>query len=411
MTFKIYDGTTWNTQKSLKLYDGTSWSNAVKGWVYNGTSWQIAYPEFPTIVTAPTVSGNTSIGSTLTVTNGTWNSDDAYAPTSYSYQWKSGTTNVGSNQNTYVTVSGDSGSTITCEVTAINQRGSTPVTSSNGITVALPAPSSLSVYDNTPAPGNFSVNGSGGVGSWSATHTASTNATYYAGAAGSTGSQPSSGQVWTPGGIWYSSSQTFQSLQTWGAGTVTIYIFATNANPRITASWAAVSGATSYDVSWSGGASGSANTTGTSYDIYPGTTSTITVTVTTKSGSISGGSASSSAAGTNPQTVRQTSVTVTAPAVAPSTPTGLVNTYSASNGPGWTLTWNSSSGTPTITYYWTLYQSQSNGGSTTASTSGQTTGNTTGRIAMSSANGLWGQFYLYAGNSAGFSGVAISSWA
>jgi len=45
MTFKIYDGTTWNTQKSLKIYNGSSWSNAVKGciiflsmekiWIYN----------------------------------------------------------------------------------------------------------------------------------------------------------------------------------------------------------------------------------------------------------------------------------------------------------------------------------------------------------------------------------------
>ena len=411
MGIKLYDGSSWNTQKSLKLYNNASWSTAKQGWIYNGSTWNLMYPEYPLNTAAPTISGGTSVGDTLTVTNGTWTSTDAFNPVSYSYQWKSGSTNVGSNQNTYVTVSGDSGNTITCQVTAINQRGSTPITSSNGITVALPAPSSLSVSDNTPAPGNFSVNGSGGVSSWSATHTASTNASYYAGAAGSTGSQPSSGQQWTPGGIWYSSSQTFQSQQTWGAGTVTIYIFATNANPKITASWAAVSGATSYDVSWSGGASGSANTTGTSYDIYPGTTSTINVTVTTKSGSVAGGSSSSSAAGTNPSTTRQTSVTVTAPAVAPSQPTGLTNTYSNSNGPGWTLTWNPSSGTPTITYYWTLYQSNSNGGGTTASTNGSTTGNTTGRIPMNSSNGLWGQFYLYALNSAGSSATSFSSWA
>ena len=239
-------------------------------------------------------------------------------------------------------------------------------------------------------------------------YTASTNATYYGGAAGSTGSQPSSGQLWTPGGIWYSSSQTFQSLQTWGAGTVTIYIFATNANPRITASWAAVSGATSYDVSWSGGASGSANTTGTSYDIYPGTTSTITVTVTTKSGSVAGGSSSSSAAGTNTQTARQTSVTVTSPAVAPSTPTGLTNTYST--GPSWYGTWSPSTGTAPITYTWTLFQSTSNGGPTTASASGSTT-QAFFNQSMNSANGAWAQFYVYATNSAGSSASAISPWA
>ena len=412
MGIKLYNSSTWNTQKSLKVYASSLWNTAKQGWVYNGSSWNLMYPEYPLNTAAPTISGGTAIGDTLTTTNGTWTSTDAYSPVSYSYQWKSGVTNVGSNQNTYVTVSGDVGNAITCQVTAINQRGSTPVTSSNSITVSLPAPSSISVYDATPTPGAFSVYGSGGQNSWSATHSASSNASYYAGAAGSTGSQPSSGQVWSPGGAWYSSSQTFQSLQTWGAGTVTIYVFAVNTNPKISVSWAAVSGATSYDVVWSGGASGSVNTASTSYDIYPGTTSSISVSVTSKSGSTVGGSISGSASGTNPDRLSQTSVTVTNPAaVAPSTPTGLVNTYSASNGPGWTLTWNSSSGTAPINYTWTLYQSNSNGGSTTASTNGSTTGNTTGRIAMNSANGLWGQFYLYANNAAGSSSAAISSWA
>ena len=412
MGIKLYNSSTWNTQKSLKVYASSLWNTAKQGWVYNGSSWNLMYPEYPLNTAAPTISGGTAIGDTLTTTNGTWTSTDAYSPVSYSYQWKSGVTNVGSNQNTYVTVSGDVGNAITCQVTAINQRGSTPSTSTNSITVSLPAPSSISVYDATPTPGAFSVYGSGGQNSWSATHSASSNASYYVGAAGSTGSQPSSGQVWSPGGAWYSSSQTFQSLQTWGAGTVTIYVFAVNANPKISVSWAAVSGATSYDVVWSGGASGSANTASTSYDIYPGTTSLISVSVTSKSGSTAGGSISGSASGTNPQRLQQTSVTVTNPAaVAPSTPTGLVNTYSNSGGPGWTLTWNSSSGTAPINYTWTLYQSNSNGGSTTASTNGSTTGNTTGRIAMNTANGLWAQFYLYANNAAGSSSAAVSSWA
>ena len=317
MGIKLYNSSTWNTQKSLKVYASSLWNTAKQGWVYNGSSWNLMYPEYPLNTAAPTISGGTAIGDTLTTTNGTWTSTDAYSPVSYSYQWKSGVTNVGSNQNTYVTVSGDVGNAITCQVTAINQRGSTPVTSSNSITVSLPAPSSISVANTTPTPGAFSVYGSGGQNSWSATHSASSNASYYVGAAGSTGTQPSSGQVWSPGGAWYSSSQTFQSLQTWGAGTVTIYVFAINTNPKISVSWAAVSGATSYDVVWSGGASGSANTASTSYDIYPGTTSSISVSVTSKSGSTAGGSISGSASGTNPQTVQQTSVTVTAPAAAP----------------------------------------------------------------------------------------------
>lgn len=93
---------------------------------------------------------------------------------------------------------------------------------------------------------------------------------------------------------------------------------------------------------------------------------------------------------------------------APSTPTGLVNTYSS--GPSWTGSWNASSGTTPITYYWTLYQSQSNGGAITATASGSTTGTSFTR-SMSSANGLWAYFTVYASNSAGTSGTATSSWA
>ena len=411
MGIKLYNGSSWNTQKSLKVYASSLWNTAKQGWIYNGSSWNLMYPEYPLNTTAPTISGNTLIGSTLTTTDGTWTSTDAYAPVSYSYQWKRGSTNIGSNQNTYVTVSADIGETVTCQVSAINQRGSTPVTSSNNIVVTPAAPTSLSVTSTTITPGNFSVSGSGGVGSWSATNTASTNATIYYGAAGSTGTQPSSGTVWTPAS-WISAGTTFQSQQTWGAGTVTIYVIAVNANKKLTVSWTAATGATSYDISWTGGTTGSASgITATSYEITANNTSSVTFTVTSKVGGNTGGAAVASGSSTEPQTQRQTSVTVTDPAVAPSTPTGLVNTYSFSGGPGWTLTWNSSSGTAPINYTWTLYQSNSNGGATTAQTNGSTTGNTTGRVAMNSANGLWAQFYLYATNSAGSSSAAISSWA
>ncbi len=93
---------------------------------------------------------------------------------------------------------------------------------------------------------------------------------------------------------------------------------------------------------------------------------------------------------------------------APSTPTGLSNSYAS--GPSWTGSWSASSGTATITYYWTLYQSQSNGGAITATASGSTTGTSFTR-SMSSANGLWAYFTVYASNSYGTSGTATSSWA
>jgi hypothetical protein len=86
----------------------------------------------PVNTVAPAVTGTTAYGSTLTTTNGTWTG----TPTiTYAYQWKSGSTNVGANQNTYVTVLGDNGASVTCVVTATNVAGSVPATS-NGITVA-----------------------------------------------------------------------------------------------------------------------------------------------------------------------------------------------------------------------------------------------------------------------------------
>jgi len=100
----------------------------------------------------------------------------------------------------------------------------------------------------------------------------------------------------------------------------------------------------------------------------------------------------------------------TAPAgVAPSTPTSLINTYSS--GPSWAGSWTASAtGTATITYYWTLYQSSSSGGTVNATASGNTTG-TSFTQAMNSANGLWAYFTVYASNATGTSGTATSGWA
>jgi surface protein len=51
------------------------------------------------------------------------------SPTSYTYQWKRGATNIGTNANTYTLVAADSGAAITCVITATNASGSTPATS------------------------------------------------------------------------------------------------------------------------------------------------------------------------------------------------------------------------------------------------------------------------------------------
>ncbi|MFN9955525.1 MAG: hypothetical protein ACK55I_20705, partial [bacterium] len=105
------------------------------------------------------------------------------------------------------------------------------------------------------------------------------------------------------------------------------------------------------------------------------------------------------------------SISWTAPggggATAPSTPTNATNTYST--GPSWTGTWTASTGSTPITYYWTLYQSSSNGGTINSTASGNTTG-TSFTQSMNSGNGLWAYFTVYASNSAGNSGVATSNW-
>jgi len=93
---------------------------------------------------------------------------------------------------------------------------------------------------------------------------------------------------------------------------------------------------------------------------------------------------------------------------APSTPTSLQNTYSS--GPSWACSWIAPGGSGVITYYWVLRQSASNGGSITATASGNTTG-TNFTQAMSSANGLWAYFTVYASNVYGTSSTIASAWA
>lgn len=76
-------------------------------------------PAVPVNVTPPVVTGPDVVGQTLTSTTGVFTN----TPTHYDYQWQSGGVNVGTNQNTYVPVSGDAGNTITCTVTPTNGQG------------------------------------------------------------------------------------------------------------------------------------------------------------------------------------------------------------------------------------------------------------------------------------------------
>ena len=76
---------------------------------------------------APVISGTAVVGQVLTTTDGTWSN----SPSSFSYQWKRGATNIGTNASTYTLVAADAGNTsnITCVVTATNASGSANATS------------------------------------------------------------------------------------------------------------------------------------------------------------------------------------------------------------------------------------------------------------------------------------------
>jgi hypothetical protein len=86
----------------------------------------------PVNTTAPAVSGTATVGSTLSCTMGNW----TYAPTSYAYQWRRNGTNIaGATQSTRVLSAADSGTNVSCQVTATNPAGSTSA-ASNAVAVA-----------------------------------------------------------------------------------------------------------------------------------------------------------------------------------------------------------------------------------------------------------------------------------
>jgi hypothetical protein len=74
----------------------------------------------PSPTVDPAITGTLTVGSTLTVSNGTWSG----APTSYAYQWlRDGVAISGATASTHVLVSGDSGKMIGCTVTATDANG------------------------------------------------------------------------------------------------------------------------------------------------------------------------------------------------------------------------------------------------------------------------------------------------
>lgn len=91
----------------------------------------------PSNTSAPTISGTATEGNTLTANVGSWTN----SPTSYSYQWQRGGSNIGGATNsTYVLVSADVGSQIRVQVTATNSGGSASAFSSYTSTVQSAPP-------------------------------------------------------------------------------------------------------------------------------------------------------------------------------------------------------------------------------------------------------------------------------
>ena len=92
----------------------------------------------PVNTTRPTITGTPQFGSTLTCNTGTWQND----PTSYTYVWlRNGRPIAGATGATYRTTTTDAGTSLTCQVTAINLGGSGTATSiAVRIVAATPAP-------------------------------------------------------------------------------------------------------------------------------------------------------------------------------------------------------------------------------------------------------------------------------
>jgi len=274
---KIYNGSSWQEAKGLRFFNGGSWTPAVKGWVFTGSGWMQHYPNFPTDTQGPIISGNNNVGATLSVSNGLWNQDIAYAPSSYTYQWKRNGTNIATG-STYTTTASDSGQTITATVTAINQRGTSLSNSINSVIVVPATLTGLSLTDSTSTPSAPStVSVSGGTNSWSASWT-NTGASSY-------GVRTNNGTVSYSGGTTATGSSA-------SAGSATVYVKSINTSGLASVSWSASSGASTYTVSWSGGNSTSVSSTSTTISYAIGSQLSVTVTPVSSNG-YSGGAQSS----------------------------------------------------------------------------------------------------------------------
>jgi hypothetical protein len=100
----------------------------------------------PVNTAPPVASGTGIVGQTLSCTQGTWSN----APTGYAYQWqRNGVTIAGATTSTYVLVTADGGTMVTCLVTATNAAGSTQYPSNQIAVQGAPSNTALPVASGT----------------------------------------------------------------------------------------------------------------------------------------------------------------------------------------------------------------------------------------------------------------------
>ncbi|MDO9042316.1 MAG: choice-of-anchor D domain-containing protein [Desulfocapsaceae bacterium] len=103
--------------------------------------------EAPVNTVLPVISGTNKVGSTLSVTTGTWTDADGDTPT-FTYQWKTdGSVIVGKTLSTCLLTAAQSKKTITCTITADDGNGGTPIITTDGVLIANSAPA----FTGTPA--------------------------------------------------------------------------------------------------------------------------------------------------------------------------------------------------------------------------------------------------------------------
>ena len=107
----------------------------------------------PANTVVPAITGTTTIGDTLTCSQGTWTGT---AVISYAFQWyRNGVAIGGETAATHTIVSADAGTTLTCTVTASNANGTASETATQAVPAIAPVNTVAPVItdDGTPAVG------------------------------------------------------------------------------------------------------------------------------------------------------------------------------------------------------------------------------------------------------------------